>query len=67
MKDLLIAIAILFILVAVFSQCYAPPEQETPPDTHGEGTREKGESNTILRGEDDSLYMESPKTGYIFF
>ncbi|MBO7274902.1 MAG: hypothetical protein J6V15_00865 [Clostridia bacterium] len=61
MKDLLIALAILLILVAVFS--HTP---QTPPQRDTSGTQTKGESDTVLPGSEDTQYAEppqSPQTG----
>lgn len=59
MKDLLIAIAALLILTAVFSYGTLP-EQTTPPDTHGDGTQTQGEGYTAA-GLDGDTPTESQK------
>ena len=70
MKDLLIAVAILLILVAVFSHCDVRPEGDTAP--HADGTREQGESEQIEQGKGDNVLQDipeppSPQTGDRFY
>lgn len=70
MKDLLIAIAVLLILVAVFSHYDVRPEQDTAP--HADGTREQGESEHIEQGKGDNVLQDipeppSPQTGDRFY
>lgn len=67
MKDMLIAIIILAVLVAMFSCCDVPEQPDPPPtDTHGEGSRESGESDIAMPGKGDPP-AESPKTGCHFY
>ncbi len=64
MKDLLIALAILLILVAVFSHYDVRPEGDTAP--HADGTREQGESDTVIPSDEPTEFVEppqSPQTG----
>ena len=66
MRDVIIAVIILAVLVAIFSCCDVPTQQDPPPtDTHGEGSRESGESDIVMPGKGDPP-VESPKTGYYF-
>ena len=70
MKDLLIAIAVLLILVAVFSHCDVRPEGDTA--LYADGTREQGESEQIEQGKGDNVLQDipeppSPQTGDRFY
>lgn len=61
MKDLLIAIAILLVLVAVFSHT---PHSE--PARHADGDDAEGDSNTIIPSDEPVELVEppqSPQTG----
>ena len=64
MKDLLITIAILLVLVAVFSHYDVRPEGDTAP--HADGDDAEGDSNTIIPSDEPVELVEppqSPQTG----
>lgn len=56
MKDILLAIIILLTLIAGFSQT----QQDPPPDTHGEGAMEQGESELTQQGKGDLPSIPEP-------
>ena len=70
MKDLLIAIAVLLLLVAVFSHYDVRTERDTA--LYADGTREQGESEQIEQGKGDNVLQDipeppSPQTGDRFY